>query len=143
MRLTISYKVFALALIAAMAVGCEAAFDLSVDDGQSPSPDKPNKIVIPINRRPKTPGRVILEPRFRFDGENYIIPIRWPHTASEPYGVTVRSVATGEESRAELCSEDDCIIVPYGIADGEYEVTIMSEDGEVVERVIFAIVDAQ
>ena len=55
----------------------------------------------------------------------------------------MRSVATGEEYRAELCSEDDCIIVPYGIADGEYEATIMSEDGEVVERVIFAIVDAQ
>ena len=137
MRLSVIYKMLILALIATMAVGCEAGF---IGDSSSADPKQPNKILIPINRRPRYPGGIIKEPRIIDD--NFTFEIYRPSKPAS-YSVTVRSVATGEEYRAELRKQSCSVTIPCLVVNDEYEITVISEDGTIVESVTLATVDAK
>ncbi len=128
MRLPIIYKTFALALIATLAVSCEMAFDGSSDVGTDPQP--PNKIVIPINPRPKYPGGIIKEPRII--DNNFTFEIYRP-SKSAAYSVTVRSVATGKEYHHQISSENYSVVVPYSEIDTVYEVQVECGEERYVE----------
>ncbi len=125
-------------LVAVLAVGCAAEMP-GDHNTPNPNPDKPNKIVIPINPRPKYPGGIIKEPRII--DNNFTFEIYRP-SRSAAYSVTVRSVATGEEYHTELSAEQGSVIVPCKDMRDEYEVTLLSEDGTVVESATFSVVDA-
>ena len=119
MRLPIIYKTFALALIATLAVSCEMAFDGSSDVGDNPQP--PNKIVIPINPRPKYPGGIIKEPRIIDSDFTFVV---YQPKKSAVCNVIVRSVTTGEEYHHQISSENYSVVVPYSEIDTVYEVVV-------------------
>ena len=119
MRLPIIYKTFALALIATLAVSCEMAFDGSSDVGDNPQP--PNKIVIPINPRPKYPGGIIKEPRIIDSDFTFVV---YQPKKSAVCNVIVRSVATGEEHSVLLDGENSSITVPCVDCDTMFEVVV-------------------
>ena len=125
-------------LVAILAVGCAA--ETPGEHDNPPNPDKPNKIVIPIQPRPKYPGGIILEPRIIDTDLSFVV---YRPTTSATYSVTVRSVATGEEYRAEIGKESDSITIPCLVVNDEYEITVISEDGTIVESVTLATVDAK